>query len=186
MICGVDGCDRPRHAWGYCAMHGLRVYRNGTTVPKRGGTIEQRFWRNVVRGEPDECWAWKVKGSKYGQFRHFGGRMEGAHRVSYRLSCGEIPDGMLVLHKCDNPGCVNPDHLRLGTPKENMADMDAKGRRVARGARGEKSALAILNEHAVRFIRSSDLNNSELGRIFGLTPNAIRAVRTRKSWAHVT
>jgi hypothetical protein len=63
--------------------------------------------------------------------------------------------------------------------------MDAKGRRVIAYAKGEKSHLSVLNEHAVRFIRSTDMNNSELGRIFGLTPNAIRAVRTRKSWAHI-
>lgn len=89
------------------------------------------------------------------------------------------------MHTCDNPRCVNPGHLKAGTPKENMADMDAKGRRVTAVPRGAASNLSVLNEYAVRFIRATDMNNSELGRIFGLTPNAIRAVRTRKSWAHI-
>lgn len=93
---------------------------------------------------------------------------------------------MFICHRCDNPKCVNPAHLFAGTPKENMADMDAKGRRVKAAARGERSALSVLNEHAVRFIRSSELNNSELARIFSVTPNAIRAVRIGKSWGHLT
>lgn len=105
--------------------------------------------------------------------------------MAYILECGEIAPGLLVMHRCDNPICVNPAHLRVGTPRENMADMDAKGRRRVAVISGDKNHLSKLNEHAVRFIRSTDLNNCQLGRIFGLTPNTIRAVRLRRTWAHI-
>ena len=95
-------------------------------------TAKERFWPKVnMGGAPDylycELWAaYRDKGG-YGIF-WFQGKQQGAHRVSWILEFGEIPEGEQVLHHCDNPPCVNPEHLYLGTPKDNMADMVKRGR----------------------------------------------------------
>jgi len=90
---------------------------------------EARFWAKVRLGSPGECWEWTASrnATGYGQFC-FGGTKRRAHRVAYALTHGEIPAGMCALHRCDNPPCVNPAHLFLGTQEDNNADRDEKGR----------------------------------------------------------
>ena len=97
--------------------------------------IEVRFNDNKYEvNEITGCWEWKraTNNIGYGMFRIKQGLMRTAHRVSYELFKGPIPKGMVVCHKCDNPKCVNPDHLWVGTMKDNIRDMDNKGRRVTR------------------------------------------------------
>lgn len=185
VLCKVADCGTDATAKGFCKIHYLRHRRHGGTEAARGGTLAERFQRGYFRGAPDACWEWQGQRAKYGLVRRPEGGSTGAHRVSYEVHHGPIPPGLVIMHSCDNPLCVNPAHLRAGTYKENTADMDAKGRRVIAYAKGEKSQLSVLNEHAVRFIRSSDLTTADLARIFGLTHQAIRAVRIRKSWKHV-
>lgn len=95
--------------------------------------IEQKFWRKVDKAGPDECWLWRgdrLKG--YGLLSHKG-KNRRAHRVSWELANQqEIPAGLHACHSCDNPSCVNPSHIWLGTQQDNMADMYAKGRRYSR------------------------------------------------------
>lgn len=117
--------------------------------PTEGEKFYKRFWANIdIRGK-DECWEWKAgRGSQlgYGRLRIAGG-YDYAHRVMYRIKTGEeIPAGMVVMHTCDRPDCVNPNHLVLGTQSDNVHDRDRKGRQkvVARCARREKAVLQTV------------------------------------------
>lgn len=125
-------------------------------------------------------WAGTRHGKGYGHFRKGTGVLK-AHRASYELFCGPIPDGLLVLHRCDNPTCVNPDHLFLGTNDDNMADRQAKTRQ----ARGERAGRARLKEAAVRDIRSSPASTKELAQKYSVAPETIKGVRSGRTWRHI-
>ena len=104
-----------------------------------------------------------------------------AHRLSYSLNKGPIPDGYVVRHKCDNPSCINPEHLEVGTQADNIADKVSRGRQ----ARGSGAGKAILTEESVREIRSSPLKVSELSTLYGVSVVPIRNILRRKTWQHV-
>jgi hypothetical protein len=91
--------------------------------------LSEYFWSIVVPGDPDKCWEWQGGKSKDGYgYLHLAGQTKLAHRVSYELHHGEIPKGLVICHKCDNPPCVNPKHLFIGTHLDNAVDRDKKGR----------------------------------------------------------
>ena len=104
-----------------------------------------------------------------------------AHRVAYRLYVGPIPTGMCVLHRCDNPSCVNPDHLSVGTRTTNLEDMTTKGRRV----RGVSHGRAKLTEAAVLSIRSDQRLPRVIAVEHGVSHATVRLIRARKTWAHL-
>lgn len=96
-----------------------------------GTPIEARFWAKVSKGKTSECWEWAAGRNEFGYGLFFlNGRRERAHRVSHSLFVGPIPEGMVVRHKCDNPPCINPDHLEVGTQGDNMQDAWTRGRRT--------------------------------------------------------
>lgn len=139
--CGCGGkapiATQTRAKYGHVKGRPVRFiaghYRGG--APARA-SLEERFWQRVDKRAPDECWEWIAGRTKAGYGYITAGprgsqRHVYAHRLSYELAHGPIPDGKHVCHRCDNPPCCNPAHLRLGTHADNMADMKAKGR--ARG-----------------------------------------------------
>src|SRR5689334_12116829 len=105
------------------------THKGGMPLGKVLGTLVDRFWEKVHRTET--CWEWKGSRSKpmgYGRITTRNGSVELAHRISWMLFRGDIPTGQYVLHHCDNPPCVNPEHLFLGTYSDNNLDMAHKGR----------------------------------------------------------
>ena len=157
-------------------------------------TIDQKFFPYVQKTE--ECWIWSGSRFESGYGRLFvGGKSVRAHRVSWVLNRGPIPKGILVLHKCDNRPCVNPDHLFLGTPQDNMDDMMAKGRGISgmkihpeRACRGEMAHRAKLTASKVveiRALREQGVIYEKIAKKYGVTKRAIICVVKRLSWKHI-
>ncbi len=137
--------------------------------------------------EPNSgCWLWlgmQQVGKLYGIFCWKNKSIK-AHRASWEIYRGEIPLGLQVLHRCDMPQCVNPDHLFLGTQKDNNDDCHRKGRN--RSAVGEKQHLSKLTASNVLEIRTSPYCTLEkLGDKYGVTKSTIGRVLSRKTWKHV-
>lgn len=189
-ICNVDGCDTKSRANGYCNKHNLRFRKYGNPLGgvKNQAPMEERFWRRVEK--TNDCWWWRPTRCKntYGliQMGGKGTKSITTHRYSYTLHHGEIPDGMLVMHSCDNPACVNPYHLSLGSHKDNVADMIQKGRRGEPKTIGEQNPKAVLNEDKVRYIRSMpNASHASLARELGVGTSTVRGVRTGRTWSHI-
>jgi hypothetical protein len=151
--------------------------------------MPERFWSKVHKG--DGCWEWiaSTQGG-YGQIKIRGRRsMERAHRISWVMHNGPIPPGLWVLHKCDNRLCVRPDHLFLGTQKENMADCAAK-KRIRGGAPvGELHFKARLTEAIVLDIRArwaaGGVEQKALAAEYGVHPATISNICRGRLWRHV-
>ena len=131
------------------------------------------------------CWVWTgnlVGSLGYGGLR-VGNKTPRAHRVSWELFRGPIPAGMHVLHKCDVPSCVNPDHLFLGTHLENMRDKERKGR--GNQPTGVRNAKTTLSPDAILDIRLSTARPCYLARLYGVSWTTIQNIRLRRTWRHV-
>lgn len=152
----------------------------------KGLLPEKRFMLQVKKTK--QCWLWAAATDRdgYGIFR---GSIAGktytkAHRFSYSLHTGEIiPDGMIAMHSCDNPRCVNPDHLSLGTNMDNMRDKIAKGR--MRVAEGENGGHAVLTEKQVKAIVLDPRPYAQIAADYGVKASTIGSIKQRKSWKSV-
>ena len=159
--------------------------------------VMQRFCKYVEIGPRGSCWIWS--GGKmpkgYGIFKQ--GIDSLAHRASYRLFKGNIPNGMNVCHQCDNPQCTNPDHLFLGTQRDNMDDMTRKGRRVSAAPKGERHGRAKLTVEKVSLIKSflqrhvpfQGQKNGPimfLAKWLNVQPYLIRKINSNTNWREVT
>ncbi|MBX3543244.1 HNH endonuclease signature motif containing protein [Chelatococcus sp.] len=156
---------------------------------KSHAPLTERFWRFVDPSGADECWCWKGSRLKsgYGKIGPGGrGRPDLlAHRVSYEIHRGVIPDGLYVMHMCDNPPCVNPAHLSIGAPSQNSADMVVKGRNRYQAHSGEKNGWSVLTEEKVMAIHASADSTAHLARLLGVSESAVRDVRKRRTWTHL-
>jgi hypothetical protein len=172
---------------------------------KSRGTEAQRFWAKVEVKGPQDCWLWTAGYDHwgYGRFKPTGREAEHAHRTAYRFLSGPIPEGLFVCHRCDNPPCVNPAHLFLGTNAENVADMMTKGRnataangrhlsvrhpeRLARGdrtymrqhpeaRRGERNPMAKITDAQfvdIQRLLLAGVTQTEAARRYGVDQSAI-------------
>lgn len=144
--------------------------------------LEQRFWSHVDKST--DCWIWKASRSPrgYGKFWNNGDMR--AHRQSWIFANGPIdPVTLLVCHKCDNPPCVNPNHLFLGTALMNEADKKRKGRQV-RGERMSTSKLFPVDVFAIR-ANVDKLSIVGLARHFKVSTTMIKLIRSRRAWTHI-
>lgn len=142
----------------------------------------ERFWSRVDTS--GDCWNWadSLVHNGYGSFcAHLEGRQYWrAHRFSWALFNGPIPEGMGVLHKCDNRACVRPSHLFLGDQRDNLKDAAEKGRII-----GVKNSNSRLTENDVRAIRASEETDEALGQQYGVHPAHISKIRVGRAWRHL-
>jgi hypothetical protein len=147
--------------------------------------LVDRFMAFVQKTET--CWLWTgtIGNDGYGQFRQSKAKRVRAHRFSYELAHGPIPDGLSILHRCDNPICCNPGHLSVGTQADNIRDRDAKGH----VSRGEGRPAAKVTEAQVREMRArfaaGGVTQTALALDFGLSLATANKILRRKAWRHV-
>lgn len=176
--CSFAGCGRLAHSHGLCNGHRQQLHRGRPLATLRGDiTAEQRFWRLVNVGEDDACWTWTGTKNRtgYGYFKAPGRRHIYAHRFSYELAHGPIPDGMVACHHCDNPPCVNPAHLFLGTYSDNTQDMLSKGR----GNPITKLTAADVQQIRAEYVQGA---GASLARRYGVSQQLISAIINRRVW----
>ena len=161
---------------------GCRAYRPLEPMKKRD--VIERFWSKVDTS--GECWEWTATINETGYGLFFDGkRLAKAHRISWNIHFGEIPTGLFVCHHCDNRKCVRPDHLFLGTAKDNSRDMCLK-QRQASGERTARARLTAIEVKEIRRIRELGLFSvRETAQKYGVKPRTIRDVTSRKTWFHV-
>jgi len=150
-------------------------------------TLKERLLSHITIDQKTGCWNWNRyrMPTGYGQIGTEGSKPEMTHRVSWKLFKGPIPDGLWVLHKCDNPACVNPDHLFLGTHTDNMKDCVKKGRFRANIMYGENHPKHKLTVESVLAIRKDARPQWRIAKDYGVCEDTIYKVKNRRMWGHV-
>lgn len=200
--CLIDGCDKTASSSGLCSMHYQRKIKRGTTAatPRKTVPIKDRLLKKVDIDPSSECWNWtgSTNESGYGQvFDNDAGRSVLAHRASYQAFIGAIPDldgyhGACVCHRCDNPRCINPAHLFIGTHRDNMSDMAEKGRhrnsQKNAAYNHEDHPMAKLSPDVVRRLRSRRHSADEITNLavqFWVSKTTLRDAASGKTWRNI-
>jgi hypothetical protein len=186
VTCGQVMRVKPASGQRFCSM---KCFGASDERKEHGKSAWQRFNERVDKtpgyGPKGDCWLWTgtIDESGYGRFRPKG-KIVGVHRYSYAHFKGPIPEGLWVLHECDNRPCCNPDHLWLGTCADNTKDMISKGR--SRNPVGEKNGAAKLTEQDVRNILASDLCRATLAKNYNVSNSTIYLIKVRKTWSYLS
>ena len=150
--------------------------------------IKTRFYEKITHS-PSGCWGWSGAVSERG-YGKIGlprsPKTARAHRVSWEIHCGDIPEGSNVLHSCDNRLCVNPDHLFLGTLSDNSRDMVSKGRDFRPDNRGERAAWHKLTEEQAIDILTRRMSARKFASLYGVSRSAIFRIWEGKNWRHLS
>ena len=173
--CSIEGCDNPHMGRGWCAKHWARWNRYGdpefpVTDKYKSIPAEDRFWKYAKPGEEGECWGWigPMHSQGYGNLSVNGKKMF-AHRFSYKLHQGAIPQNSYVLHRCHNRICTNPDHLYVGSAQDNMMDMACAGRQ----------AHQVILPHQAQEIRRMAARGgmqSKIAKLYGVSDTTISRI----------
>jgi hypothetical protein len=196
--CCIEGCVRSASSLGMCTLHYHRA-RNGKPMDAPIREVIRHLsdadrLKAKTRVNPETgCWEWQASRTPlgYGQVR-FRGTRELAHRAAWEVFKGPIPpdDSRYgtkgVLHRCDNPCCINPEHLFLGGQQDNCIDSVSKGRWGKRRVQGEAHGRALITEQIVREIRESQEAAAVLSERYGISKGAIQHIRHRRTWKQVT
>lgn len=157
--------------------------------------LDKTFKTRFIKGGPDDCWPWMGGTGKHGRGQVvLNGQTAPASRVAYLLYVGDIPEhdshhGMCVLHECDNPPCVNPAHLFLGTQKDNMRGMVTKGRKPKKGStvmrQGVEHYRAALTDDEVRAIRADPRRSREIADAYEVRQSVVCNIKAYRGWKHI-
>lgn len=160
-------------------------------MPRKLKSLEEKFWPKVNKdpNHPKGCWEWMGKKAYNGRNNKYirgvirvNNKFIKVHRISYNLHYGEIPPGLEVCHKCDNPLCVNPDHLELGTHQKNMEDCVHRGRLIVPHLSGEDHPGVKLTQDQVNEIKISNITQVELAKKYGVSQTRVSRIKRGKTW----
>lgn len=146
--------------------------------------FSDRFWSNVNISDNDVCWEWGLSRRKngYGQVS-YGSRNATTHRVAYELSIGEIPKGMVVMHSCDNRACCNPNHLSVGTQRDNIIDMISKGRGSGQAYNGCESRNKKIDKSEypnIKYLLDAGVTGRDIARRYNVDESTISYIKRNK------
>ena len=144
--------------------------------------LDERFREKYKVDNKTGCWMWTstVCGNGYGHIWD-NGKQEKAHRISWEIHNGKIPEGMVICHKCDTPLCVNPYHLFVGTVIDNIKDRDKKNRQ----AKGEKQGISVLTDETAKQILKAEGKQEDIAERYGTTQQQVSRIKNRKTWKHI-
>lgn len=174
-------CGKPFqwHSWSDCTFCSKRCY-HASISPRMS------FWPQVQIGADDECWMWTGATDKDGYGTHRIGNKQRSNQVAYLLMEGEIPEGLLICHTCDKPGCCNPTHLFAGTPMDNMRDKVAKKRQyIAVSELSPWAKLKVDQVLEIRRLHSCGETQRKIATQFGVGFKAINKIVHRQRWKNI-
>lgn len=168
-----------------------KVYAPAGTSPTDPQHLANRLANGIASAPDGGCWEWTriTNGDGYGQLR-VAGRMVYAHRLAYELGIGPIPDGMHILHQCDNPRCINPAHLSIGTQSQNMKECSDRGRAkipkpIKLGEENGSSKLLEVDVRSIRRLLEQGHTQQSIADRFGVTQRTISNIKLGKKWGHL-
>ena len=186
-VCSNPGCRNKVYVRGLCNSHYkyfLKTGRLEVRQPKNLPLEERLNQRSKVNAETG-CieWTGSKNSADYGMIGVRGRKLVLTHRLAWELKNGEIPSGMYICHKCDNPPCMNTDHLFLGAPKDNSIDRNIKGRQASH--KGRLNGRAKLTEDQVMEIRSDSRGHRKIAIDYKISAAVVLSIRHGRSWAHL-